>query len=96
MGGTNETIIDGLRLHIENNCVHIHDDSKKLKFEMHKSDFKTEIEDAIRSLDVTDGVVKLTGVKDDLCIVVDGSSLSMYLTSKKDVKNELQSFIKGC
>lgn len=96
MGGMNETTIHGLRLHIENNMVHVHDDSKSLKFEMHKSDFKTEIEDAIRSLDVTDGLVKLPGTKDDLCIVSDGCCLSMYLVSKKNIKNDLQNFIKSC
>jgi hypothetical protein len=96
MGGSNEKTISGLRLHIDVNMVHIHDDSKNLKFEMHKSDFKTEIEDAIKDLEVSDGVVKLAGTTGaDLCLVMDGSSLAMYLASTKDVKSELQSFIKG-
>jgi hypothetical protein len=97
MGGTSEKTINGLRMHINNSNVHIHDDSKNLKFECSTGDFKTQVEDAILQLSKDDGIIKITGTKDDLCIIKDGNSLSMFISEKTaNVKSELQTFLKDC
>jgi hypothetical protein len=97
MGGTSEKTINGLRMHINNSNVHVHDDSKSLKFECSTSSFKSQVEDAIKELSSDDGIIKITGTKDDLCIVKDGNTLSMFIAQKSsNIKTELQTFLKDC
>jgi hypothetical protein len=107
MGGTNETLIDSLRFHVDNHIVgkkslpstvHAHDDSKKLKFELNLVDFKRQVEDALKELDKCDGMVKISGVSDDLCIVSDGKKMNLFLASpisNTTTKSELEKFLQS-
>ena len=95
MGGKNETTISGLRLHVSNSNVHIHDDSKKLKFEMSSRNFKQEVEEAFSSL-TSNGIYEIQGKKDSLCILRSGRVISMFLKDANGIKQKLQSFLKDC
>lgn len=97
MGGTNEETIGGLRAHIKNSNVHIHDDSKNLKFEMGSSEFRNEIEDALKTLKKSEGIIEIPGDgKNNLCIMRSGRNFSMFLKDNASIKQKLQSFLKDC
>jgi hypothetical protein len=98
MGGSNETIVNGLRMHISANHVHIHDDHNNLKFESEATYFKSEVKKALEELKDNDGIIKITGEKsrDDLCIVSDGGILSMFLTCQNSIESDLKTFLKNC
>jgi hypothetical protein len=94
MGGTNETTINSLRLHVNNGNVHIHDDNKSLKFECSGASFKSQCADALTTLAAEDGIFRLTGSKDDMLLIKDGKKFNLCLIADKDMKSELESFIK--
>lgn len=98
MGGKNETKISGLRMHISDNDVHIHDDSKSLKFKTSTDNFKVDVNSAFEDLKKGEGVVKVTADKgDDLYIMRTGRNFKMFLIDKNSsIKQELQSFLKEC
>jgi len=97
MGGTNENLINGLRLHVNKGDVHIHDDGSKKKFERDVTEFKEEVETALEQLDNKDGVYKITAeCGNDLCLMKDGRTFSMFLLDDKSVKTRLKEFIRGC
>ena len=97
MGGTNEETIGSLRAHIKNSIVHIHDDSKSLKFEMDSGEFRSEVEDALKTLKKSEGIVEIPGNgKNNLCIMRSGRNFSMFLKDNASIKQKLQSFLKGC
>jgi hypothetical protein len=93
MSGTNETLIGGLRFHVSGTTVHVHDDNRKLKFEGNAIGFKQQVEIALKELEKTEGIIKISGTKDDLCIVSDGKKISLFLSSNQDVKSDLNSFL---
>lgn len=98
MGGTNETLIDGLRFHVNGTAVHIHDDNKKLKFESTTTDFSKQVTEVLKELESADGIVKISGLKDDLCIVSDNKKVSLFLTPAipaKSVRPELDKFLQS-
>lgn len=97
MGGSNETTVGGLRCHINNGEVHIHDDTKSLKFKADSVSFKTDVEDALTQLSKTDGIVKIDGTsKESLCLVQDGKNFFMFVTTDKGMKTDLKAFLKSC
>ena len=96
MGGMNEEKISGLRLHMNNGNIHIHDDLKNLKFEMQLSEFKNEIDDAFEELKKSDGIYKIDGKKDSLCLMKSNNMISMFVKDKSGIKQKLQSFLRKC
>ena len=97
MGGSNETKIMGLRMHV--NCdVHIHDDVKGIKFNAEPKSFKKEVDDALIQLGFSDGIVKIEGkTKTSFYICKDGNAISAFIADeKKSIKNDLQSFTRTC
>lgn len=97
MGGTNEMTLLGLRMHISNGDVHVHDDKNSLKFTMKKDSFKSEIEDAFSYLEKNEGVISLEGINNvNLCIGKRDNKHFVFIMNGKDsVKKELETFIKG-
>jgi hypothetical protein len=96
MGGTSETTIGKLRYHVNNGNVHVHDDSKSLKFECKSESFKSQVNDALKLLK-EDGVVKINGLNNDIILIKDGTKFDICLSSATDiksVKSELESFLK--
>lgn len=96
MGGKNEDKISGLRLHISGGNVHIHDDSKKLKFKADSDYFKKEVELAFKTFKKSDGIVEIDGDEDSLCIMKSGQVISMFVKDSTGIKQKLQSFLKNC
>lgn len=98
MGGKSETKISSLRMHISNNNVHVHDDSKNLKFETSTDNFKEDVNSAFEDLKKGEGVVKIVGHKgDDMYIMRDGRNFKIFLMGKNSsIKQELQSFLRNC
>jgi len=98
MGGSCEKKISGIRMHVNNGDVHVHDDDKKLKFETSVSDFKEEVEDALKQFKNKDGIIKITGNRcDDLYLLKDGNKTQIFLIERKGcMKKELESFLKDC
>jgi hypothetical protein len=97
MGGQNEVTISGLRMHVSNCKVHIHDDSKKLKYERTNGNFKAEVENAIKQLENQNGIVKIDGdTNRSLCLIKDDKFFNMFLEENINVKKDLLNFIKDC
>jgi len=101
MGGLNETTINGYRLHINDEDVHIHDDDRDLKFVCDAEDFKTEVQEAFDQLKSSDGIYKIEGISEnskcsDLCIVKDGKAFYFYIAPKGSIKKDLMKFVKDC
>lgn len=91
MGGSNETMINGLRLHIKDREVHVHDDKKQLKFSTSLDDFKNDVEGALEEVE---GLIRIIGnTPTDLCMVKEKGKLNIFLTDKNNVTSELQSFL---
>ncbi len=95
MGGNNETKICGLRFHESGGNVHIHDDDKNLKFETSTEGFIEDIDSAFESLNEKEGIVRITGMKNDLYVMKQGRNISVFLMDNSSIKRKLQDFIKG-
>lgn len=98
MGGMNEKRVNGLRMHISGNEVHIHDDSKNLKFTRDAEDFTADINGAFKEFDSStiDGVIRINAdVGADLCLVKEGKCIYPFLFDRVDAKQELVMFLKG-
>jgi len=95
MGGKNETVICGLRFHENNGNVHIHDDAKQFKYEAPVEEFKEDVQDAFDTLMEKEGIVKITGMKDDFYIMKQGRNISVFLMGNDSIKKKLQSFIRN-
>jgi len=96
MGGNNETKISGLRFHENSGMVHIHDDSKSLKFSSKVGDFKTQVKSAFESLKDNEGIVKIEGSSSDtLCLCKMGRSVNAFLLGSKSVKTDIESFARS-
>jgi len=99
VGGSNSSTISGLRFHINDaeDAVHVHDDSASLKFELNKSSFRKETNDALESLKKDSGIISIKGkTKTSLYLMNDGGFYSIFLSDGSGVKNELEKFLKGC
>jgi hypothetical protein len=95
MGGLNETKINGLRMHIEGGDVHVHDDSKSLKFSLNQRDFKKEIDEVMKS--EGDGVSAIEGRGASLCVVKRGKTTGIFLMDMSaEVSKDLLAFSKNC
>ena len=98
MGGSNSSTISGLRFHVNDALgnVHVHDDSRKIKFDLDKTQFRKEIESALRTLKEGSGTVAIkghTGVT--LYIINDEGSYSTVLSDGSGTKNKLEEFLRG-
>ena len=99
MGGTNEKTVDGLRMHVSNGDVHVHDDARSIKFWTSKSDFKESMEKALQEIKESknDGIIRINGdSRNDLCLVKEGASTYMFLSETEDKTKEIETFLKGC
>lgn len=99
MGGSYEReVSSGIRMHIKNGDVHVHDDAKGLKFETSASDFKEEVGDALKQFKKKDGIIKITGNRcDDLYLLKEENKTKIFLLERKgSMKKELESFLKDC
>ncbi len=95
MGGRHQETINGLRIHESKGEVHLHDDSKGLKFYMDSDLFKEEAEGALKQLGKTDGIVEIDGEsKNSLCIMKSGRVLSLFIKDSSSIKTKLQSFLR--
>lgn len=95
MGGNNETKICGLRFHENDGFVHIHDDSKSLKYESETDIFKEDINDAFEALKNNEGIVKISSNKNDLYILKQGRNISVFLMDNSSVKQKLEKFMRA-
>jgi len=93
MGGTNETIAQGLRCHVNNGEVHIHDDKKALKFCCSEKTFKIEIENALQSLGDNEGVTTIQGVGLDLGIMRLGDRYSWFILDGMNALSQIKDFV---
>lgn len=83
-------------MHISGNDIHVHDDSRKLKFTQDKASFKKDLEEALKDLEVTDGVVLITGTSgQNLCIGARNGKTFAVLVDDTDLRADLKSFIVG-
>jgi hypothetical protein len=98
MGGSNETTINGLRCHVNNGNVHIHDDSKNLKFESTTQHFNTEIKAALKTLndDADDQVIKIDSTMNGLYLIKSNGITTMCLDGGSDIEDDLKKFLKDC
>lgn len=107
MGGTNEQTLNGLRLHINGGEVHVHDDSKGLKFTSARAIFKHQVSEAVEELDKFKGdcVTKIDGssstlvkgkVSTSLCIAKYSGKFFIFLTDNSSSKAGIKNFLKGC
>lgn len=98
MGGSNETRIEGLRLHVSEGNVHVHDDAKSLKFIEKKDMFKKEVNAALKDLEKSKngGMVKIEGAIGALYISKENKNYSMFLVGSTSIKTQLTAFLKGC
>ena len=96
MGGRNETRVDGLRCHESDGMVHVHDDSKSMKFQQKIDEFKESIKEAFDQLDKKEGIYKIIGkTSTQLCICRDGKTYEAFLLGGKSAKKDLKSFVGG-
>ena len=95
MGGSYEEKVTGLRIHENNGQVHVHDDTKTLKFFMKSVPFKEEAESALKSLEKTEGIVEIKGnSKNNLCLMKSGKVFSMFIKDSTSIKTKLESFLR--
>lgn len=95
MGGSYEEKLNGLRIHENGGAVHLHDDTKNLKFSKDSDLFKEEVEGALKQLNKTDGIVEIDGNgRDNLCIMKSGRVLSLFIKDSSSIKTKLQSFLR--
>jgi hypothetical protein len=95
MGGLNEKTVSGLRIHINDDNIHFHDDTKCLKFYSDLEIFKINIEEAFKALDKRDGMVEIPGKEDTLCIMRRRDTFSLFIIDNNDIKEELLTYLKG-
>lgn len=101
MGGTNERTVVGHRMHVSGTEVHIHDDSKYLKFRMPSKDFKKAVEDTMKDLTTSPGIIQIVGASGSATLCLGSSDaknkdLFMFLMgSNQSVNRELTDFVKN-
>ena len=95
MGGTNETTINGLRMHVSNGQTHIHDDKASLKAFMDTKDFKKEMKDALERLEDGDGVVDIVGRGATILVTKYNGNISMSLVNTRSQQTDIKNFIES-
>jgi len=96
MGGTNEIHILGLRAHVSNGQVHLHDDNGR-KFEGPLTAFKSDLGDAVETLKSGDGCVAvLGGTSTALILGKWGRNTFAALTTDSDATDDLKRWAEGC
>lgn len=98
MGGTCESIIGGIRFHVQGLNVHAHDDQHRLKFSCERKKFKKEVASAFKSLEGQDAVIQIESTEagnTGLCIAREGGKYFTFLRNPNSVKSDLQNFLKG-
>jgi len=98
MGGTNETKIGGLRVHVgSDGKVHLHDDSSNRKFKMPMSDLKKALTEAQSTLARSDGVVMIEGeTQDTLLVGRKGKDSFAVVLSSGDGLADLKRWADAC
>lgn len=98
MGGTNETTLSGLRMHVSGGKVHIHDDSKKVKFTADTKTFKKEVESVMLEFNSVEGAMVVSGETPGVYIVFikNGDDVMMSLYQEGSVLDQLKVFLKDC
>lgn len=97
MGGSNEKNICGLRLHLNDDegKVHIHDDSRGIKFLLDKKEFNEEVSDSFKLLNGKDGITKIQGDNSvSLFILCENKKYTMFISDRTSIKKELNEFIR--
>ena len=92
MDKTNNTIA-GLRFQkYDSGEIHVHDDSKNIKFVSSTAEFKKDVKQAIKNL-LRDGAVVIEGTsKERLVLIRDGNNLNASVIGNQNIISELQSF----
>lgn len=89
-----QTAISGLRFQKNDNGeIHIHDDQRKLKFEMKASDFKVKIEDALTQFKDNEGAIKVDGCGADLVLLKENNNINFMLVNNTNNESELTKFL---
>lgn len=97
MGGTSEDTISGLRIHVSGSDIHIHDDSKSLKFEMDLDIFKKEVDASFEALKKYDGLCEIPRDNSDtLCFIRRKGKFSMFILDSNSIKQKILSYLKDC
>ena len=97
MGGSNESKIDGLRFHLNNGEVHVHDDNNKLKFVSALNNFKDEVKTAFEELTNIDGTYEIKGkTKVSLYIFKNKKMTHIFVANGKSVRKEIEIFARDC
>jgi len=93
MGKTTD-LISGLRFQKNDNGeVHIHDDARKLKFEMKDSDFKAKVEDALTQFKDNEGAIKIDGCGADLVLLKESGNINFMLINNTNNESVLTKFL---
>lgn len=95
MSGTNESTINGLRMHVKDGDVHVHDDKAGIKWSYNAAEFKKESTKALKGL--SGGVATFSDRSGTyLCIGSDpDGNMFMSLFKSGDKLDGLKTFIKG-
>lgn len=96
MGGLKENTIANLRVHINNNNIHFHDDGKSLKFSSNAKIFKENIIRAFEAFKQKDGIIEIPGKENSLYIMKKQGISSLFIGDNKDIKKDLLTYLKGC
>jgi Ni,Fe-hydrogenase maturation factor len=93
MSKSNVTV-SGLRFQkYDSGEIHIHDDSKKIKFISKASDFKNDVRDALKYLK-NDGAVAVHGTsKEKLILIKEGKNFSAVVAEDQNISSELNKFV---
>jgi len=97
MGGTNESTINGLRMHVKDGNVHVHDDKASLKWSYDAAEFKKVATKALKGLSGADGVATFCDrAGTSLCVGNDPEgNMFISLFKSGDKLDGFKSFIKG-
>lgn len=94
MGGSNETLINGLRLHVSGGEVHIHNDKSHDKFSLEEDMFKSEVKSALNTLKKRDGVSCIPGTGSQALYIMKNDGVYNLFVGGKSIKKDLESFIR--
>jgi hypothetical protein len=92
----NTNTINGLRFQkYDSKEVHVHDDSRSVKFVSSTTEFKKDVKNALSQLK-GDGAIIVGGTsKEKLLLIKDGKVLSAVILSDQDITKELNSFLSS-
>jgi hypothetical protein len=98
MGGSRETTISGLRLHINDadQEVHIHDDKAGVKFQMSTSEFKREMKEAFDVLKNGSGLYPIKGSTRTSLFIINHDGCYSVALSESSIKSKVEDFLGTC